>query len=81
MIKQPSLGRIYDYLKFASDAILRLNGEEISFRNIDVHYSYRDGECEIDQNYSSTFNTFMTTLCLYLADRQGMGMRWKFVHL
>ncbi len=62
-----------DYMKFASTATLRNNGEEISFLDIDVHYSYQDGLCEIDQIYSSTFNTFMTTLCLYLADRQGMG--------
>lgn len=62
-----------DYMKFASDATLRLKKEEIIFRDIDVHYSYQDNFCEIDQIYSSTFNTFMTTLCLYLADRQGMG--------
>ncbi len=62
-----------DYLKFASTAVLNHNGEEISFSDIDVHYSYQDGQCEIDQIYASTFDTFMTTLCLYLADRQGMG--------
>ncbi len=62
-----------DYLQFASSAFLRVGGEEILFRDIDVHYSYKDGGCEIDQIYSTTFNTFMTTLCLYLADRQGMG--------
>lgn len=62
-----------DYLKFASNAVLHHDGEEISFRNIDVHYSYQDGQCEIDQIYASTFDTFMTTLCLYLTDRQGMG--------
>jgi asparagine synthase (glutamine-hydrolysing) len=62
-----------DYLKFAETASLHYNGETIQFNDIDVHYSYQDGKCEIDQLYSSTFETFMTTLCLYLADRQGMG--------
>jgi asparagine synthase (glutamine-hydrolysing) len=62
-----------DYIKFVSNARLKYNGEEISFKDLDVHYSYQDGQCEIDQIYASTFETFMTTLCLYLADRLGMG--------
>lgn len=62
-----------DYIKFAETASLIYNGEYIQFKDIDVHYSYEDGKCEIDQVYNSTFETFMTTLCLYLADRQGMG--------
>ena len=62
-----------DYIAFASKASLDYNGELFSFENIDVHHSYQDGKCEIDQLYSDTFNTFMTTQCLYLADRLGMG--------
>lgn len=62
-----------DYLKFARSASYQYNGDHILFRDIDVHHSYEDGKCEVDQVYSSTFDTFMTTLCLYLADRQGMG--------
>lgn len=62
-----------DYLKFAGSASYQYNGDHILFRDIDVHHSYEDGKCEVDQVYSSTFDTFMTTLCLYLADRQGMG--------
>ena len=62
-----------DYMQFAETAKLNFSGETIPFNDIDVHYSYEDRKCEIDQVYASTFDTFMTTLCLYLADRQGMG--------
>jgi len=62
-----------DYKKFAESAVLNFNGEQETFKELDVHYSYEDGKNELDQVYSSTFDTFMTTLCLYLADRQGMG--------
>lgn len=62
-----------DYMKFAETAVLEYKNEMIVFKEIDVHVSYEDGKCEIDQLYTSTFDTFMTTLCLYLADRQGMG--------
>lgn len=62
-----------DYRKFALSAHLKFNGEEIFFKDFDVHCSYQDGQCEIEQIYASTFETFMTTLCLYLADRLGMG--------
>ena len=62
-----------DYIRFAETAVLEYNDEKIVFKNIDVHHSYEDGKCEIDQLYMSEFETFMTTLCLYLADRQGMG--------
>ena len=62
-----------DYMNFAETAKLNFLGELISFKDIDVHCSYEDGKCEIDQVYKSIFDTFMTTLCLYLADRQGMG--------
>jgi asparagine synthase (glutamine-hydrolysing) len=62
-----------DYIKFAETAVLNYKNEKIVFKDIDVHISYEDGKSEVDQIYSSTFETFMTTLCLYLADRQGMG--------
>jgi len=62
-----------DYLKFANDAVFPYRNDTIRFKGIDVHYSYEDRKCEIDQLYSSILETFMTTLCLYLADRQGMG--------
>lgn len=62
-----------DYLKFASSGSLTYNGERINFGNIDVHYSFEDGKCEIDQIYNLVFRTFMTNQCLYLADRLGMG--------
>ena len=64
----------YDnYLKFASKAFYQWNEDKIIFKEIDVHYSFEDGKSEIDQLYSFTFGRFMTMLCLYLADRQGMG--------
>jgi asparagine synthase (glutamine-hydrolysing) len=62
-----------DYHKFVETAVLEFNNEKIIFKNIDVHFSYEDGKSEIDQIYASTFLTFMNSLCLYLADRQGMG--------
>ncbi len=62
-----------DYLSFASDGVLQYNDDTIFFNEIDVHQSFKDDKCEIDLLYSSVFETFMTTQCLYLADRQGMG--------
>ncbi|MDD3320925.1 MAG: asparagine synthase (glutamine-hydrolyzing) [Paludibacter sp.] len=62
-----------DYIEFALNAKLNYNNEIIEFKDIDVHKSFEDGKVEIDQIYQLTFETFMTTLCLYLADRQGMG--------
>jgi len=62
-----------DYMKFVEKAFLQYNGETIQFKDIDVHHSYEDGKCEIEQLYYDIFKTFMSTQCLYLADRQGMG--------
>jgi len=62
-----------DYMKFAETAKFNYNSDTIKFSDIDVHISYEERKSEIDQIYAATFNTFMTTLCLYLADRQGMG--------
>lgn len=62
-----------DYMKFASSGKLKCKDDEIIFSEIDVHHSYEEGKPETDMVYSKTFETFMTTLCLYLADRLGMG--------
>lgn len=62
-----------DYMKFSSSGNYSQGDEIFEFRDIDVHHSFEDGRCEIEQIYAFTFNTFMTSLCLYLADRQGMG--------
>lgn len=62
-----------DYIKFAKSASLNYKGDVINFKEIDIHQSFEDGKCEIDQLYSFTYEKFMNTLCLYLADRQGMG--------
>jgi asparagine synthase (glutamine-hydrolysing) len=62
-----------DYMRFASAASLNSDGQKLVFKDVDVHFSFEDGKCEIDQVYDSIFSTFMNTLCLYLADRLGMG--------
>lgn len=62
-----------DYMNFAKTATLEFNKQSIKFKDVDVHISFEDGKSEVDQLYQSTFETHMTTLCLYLADRQGMG--------
>lgn len=62
-----------DYQRFSKSAVLQLGTETIYFNDIDVHKSFENNRVEIDQVYQLTFDTFMTTLCLYLADRQGMG--------
>lgn len=61
-----------DYKKFANNGGLSLNSEVINFSKIDVHYSFSD-LASIDDVYDFMFSRFMTTLCLYLADRLGMG--------
>jgi len=62
-----------DYMKFAEKASINYNNEKYIFSEVDVHHSYPDNGNEVDVLYNSTFHTFMNTLCLYLADRQGMG--------
>lgn len=62
-----------DYMEFAATAGFEYKGERIMLKDMDVGYSYKDGNCETDQVYTLTFETFMNTLCLYLADRLGMG--------
>jgi asparagine synthase (glutamine-hydrolysing) len=62
-----------DYSIFSSDAHLLFNGNTIKFKNIIVPYCFKNSEYEIDQIYDLIFETFMSTQCLYLTDRQGMG--------
>ena len=62
-----------DYMAFARDASFCYNGEECRFSGIDVHLSYEDHREPLGQLYDMNFATFMNTLCLYLADRLGMG--------
>jgi asparagine synthase (glutamine-hydrolysing) len=62
-----------DYIEFSSDAQLCLNGEQIEFKHINVQSKFRSSKHEVDQIYDLIFETFMSTQCLYLADRQGMG--------
>lgn len=62
-----------DYMRFASKAEISFNNDKVILNDIDIHISYQDGKGEIDVVYTKIFETFMTTLCLYLADRHGMG--------
>lgn len=61
-----------DYCKFSKSAHLNVFGEDVDFSNIDVHYSF-SSEADIEDIYDFEFTRFMNTLCLYLADRLGMG--------
>jgi asparagine synthase (glutamine-hydrolysing) len=62
-----------DYIKFAATASLEYHNEQSLFKDINVYHPLENSNCEIDEVYRFEFNCFMTTLCLYLADRQGMG--------
>lgn len=61
-----------DYLKFSKTGYFWFNNEKIELSNIDIHYSF-SAKADIDDVYAFTFSRFMNTLCLYLADRLGMG--------
>lgn len=61
-----------DYRKFAESAELDFRGTNSRFRDIDVHRPF-GSEAGLKEVYDFMFSTFMTTLCLYLADREGMG--------
>jgi asparagine synthase (glutamine-hydrolysing) len=61
-----------DYKKFANNGSFSLKSEVINFSKIDVHYSFSD-HANIDNVYDFMFSRFMTSLCLYLGDRLGMG--------
>lgn len=60
------------YLEFAKSATLNLNGEIYKMGYMDVNYNY-PYKSDIDTVYNLQFSRFMTTQCLYLADRLGMG--------
>ena len=60
------------YRNFAESATLAIDGSDISFRDIDVHYSF-SSEASIDTIYDFYFDKFMRHLCLYLSDRLGMA--------
>lgn len=61
-----------DYVKFSRDAEMEIWGDRFEFKDIDVHYSF-SSEADIDTVYEFMTTRFMNTLCLYLADRLGMG--------
>lgn len=61
-----------DYRKFAQDAVAGWDGDEFSFRDVDVHYSFPI-DADIDVVYDYMFTRFMRNLCLYLSDRLGMA--------
>ena len=62
-----------DYMQFASNATLKIGEGFITFKDIDVHQSFNDTSCEIEQVYQHNFHNFMNGMCLYLSDRLGMG--------
>lgn len=61
-----------DYTQFAQTGKLFIWGDIVNFSDIDVHYTFSQKANE-DTIYEFVFSRFMTTLCLYLADRLGMG--------
>ena len=61
-----------DYKKFIQSATLHMNGEEIRFKELDVHYTF-SAESDLDTVYDFYFDKFMRNLCLYLSDRLGMA--------
>ena len=61
-----------DYYQFAKDAIVHWRGEDVTFKDIDVHFSYPD-DVTLSEVYDIEFTTFMKNLCLYLSDRLGMA--------
>ena len=61
-----------DYRKFAQDAVVGWNENALSFRDVDVHYSFPI-DADIDVVYDYMFTRFMRNLCLYLSDRLGMA--------
>lgn len=62
-----------DYKLFSTSAKLKFNGDEVHLKEIDVHQSFEDSNEVIDRIYHHNFHNFMNGLCLYLADRLGMG--------
>ncbi|MBR1401609.1 MAG: asparagine synthase (glutamine-hydrolyzing) [Prevotella sp.] len=60
------------YLQFAKTASLYTNGANSIFKDIDVSFSFPYNS-NVKTVYDLLFSRFMTTQCLYLADRLGMG--------
>ncbi|GAT62868.1 asparagine synthase (glutamine-hydrolyzing) [Paludibacter jiangxiensis] len=62
-----------DYKKFAETASFTLDDDRYNFKDADVYIPLEKPGNEIEQMNYFEFSYFMTMLCLYLADRQGMG--------
>ncbi|MDP4201296.1 MAG: asparagine synthase (glutamine-hydrolyzing) [Bacteroidota bacterium] len=62
-----------DYKKFVETASFTLGDERYNFKDADVYIPLEKSGNEIEQMNYFEFSYFMTMLCLYLADRQGMG--------
>lgn len=60
------------YLNFAKTALLRVNGDDFNFKDLNVSFTY-PYKSAINTVYDLQFSNFMTAQCLYLADRLGMG--------
>ena len=60
------------YLNFIKSAVVMLNGNEYRLSDYDVNFTY-PYKSDVDTVYDLQFSRFMTTQCLYLADRLGMG--------
>lgn len=60
------------YNSFAEIASIDINREKYRFKDFPVNYNY-PYESDINTVYDMQFSRFMTTQCLYLADRLGMG--------
>jgi len=64
-----------DYRKFARNASFEYNGEQFSFNDADIHFSFENTKFdnELDFVYDFLFSKTMTMAYLYLSDRLGMG--------
>ena len=60
------------YNSFADTATIDINGEMYRLRDFHVNFDY-PYEADINNVYDMQLYRFMTTQCLYLADRLGMG--------
>lgn len=61
-----------NYERFVNRALLRVKGNYYNLKDFDVTFNY-PYHADIDTVYDVQFSRFMTTQCLYLADRLGMG--------
>lgn len=60
------------YCKFAATATIQINNKNYSIQDFTPNHNY-PYNTDIDTVYDHQFSRFMTTQCLYLADRLGMG--------